>query len=841
VLIPGPCARPLLHASHALLSPIPSPAGMANEYGDLENEIAGYNDEEEEENYDDEDFEEYEDDDDFEDYDEEEEAAAAAAVAPPPKPPAIPQGRPPLAQQTQQQHNQMTMSRSPSPPVRKDPMSALADAINAENQAVQYRGGSRSGTPSTGLRSTSYGSLAQRGASPEPIAAPAGRVAVSGNILSERAGISIPVGLSDAARKAASQRGARWKSLMREVRLSETRLDDMFVLEPLTMTQLWSLGRGPYSTMSVKSTQTADDVRTFETQTDEVEVRGVSAQAPEDLGVSRTKLEAEAQGKRRSKVSSLVKDDAAQALQGSKERRLANFICRSGAVMDSLLGERSKAGAGHIFTATAGSAASVSASSLTLDHRELVEGRECVGVAYADEGGESVLTAYSLPEGSRGYGAVRAHGLEGMGLCLAWDMSSPSGPSHVLVSEGAVACCCMGPGKSQLAFAGMEDGGICVWDLREPGSMHKPLQAAGGAVHLTRRPTYSTEYSAAADQVGGIVRLEVSSRAALDSQEHARSSFQLLSLDGWGRVTVWMVSDMSLVDVAGAQKDYGLRIGGRVKLLRTADALQVGPVSRGQRRLQTALRELETAATVGEARGDELDRLRERVAACRLQVDEEAVRSFDLRLLPGDSSQFAVAADLGKVLRGARYGSAPPPRAYVMDEKHAYHQAEGGLSADATRCLGFCPHPGFQHLFAAGYGSGTVAVFDVARALPVLLFRDTSPAAIMAVLWSPARPAMFFAVDARSTLYAWDLAQPNGALGPVHAESFGAAEGPTRVTSAEASRPYPGGQASLALGYEGGLVALHLLSASCTTPVEGEEATVAAILGKGAGEPVAGA
>ena len=42
--------------------------------------------------------------------------------------------------------------------------------------------------------------------------------------------------------------------------------------------------------------------------------------------------------------------------------------------------------------------------------------------------------------------------------------------------------------------SGMEEGGICLWDLEEAESRH-PSEAVGGAQLCTRRPAYTTECS----------------------------------------------------------------------------------------------------------------------------------------------------------------------------------------------------------------------------------------------------------------------------------------------------------------------------------------------------------
>lgn len=41
-------------------------------------------------------------------------------------------------------------------------------------------------------------------------------------------------------------------------------------------------------------------------------------------------------------------------------------------------------------------------------------------------------------------------------------------------------------------MSGMEEGGVCLWDLEEPESRH-PTEVVGGSPLCTRRPSYTSE------------------------------------------------------------------------------------------------------------------------------------------------------------------------------------------------------------------------------------------------------------------------------------------------------------------------------------------------------------
>ncbi len=61
---------------------------------------------------------------------------------------------------------------------------------------------------------------------------------------------------------------------------------------------------------------------------------------------------------------------------------------------------------------------------------------------------------------------------------------------RVLLAHSATICCCLSPLKSTLAFAGCEDGSVVLWDLREPVSLHEPLNPE--TRFMGRFPTFCT-------------------------------------------------------------------------------------------------------------------------------------------------------------------------------------------------------------------------------------------------------------------------------------------------------------------------------------------------------------
>ena len=116
----------------------------------------------------------------------------------------------------------------------------------------------------------------------------------------------------------------------------------------------------------------------------------------------------------------------------------------------------------------------------------IVSGRHAIHTHISPVQTYLVLTAYS-PQSK----VKSADGLSGKGLVCVWNVNEPTKPQKILVCESQPTCCCFSPVKSTLVFAGMVDGSVVVWDLREPNSMHRSMHIEKEA-WTVRYPTYST-------------------------------------------------------------------------------------------------------------------------------------------------------------------------------------------------------------------------------------------------------------------------------------------------------------------------------------------------------------
>ncbi|KAF8064512.1 hypothetical protein HT031_003312 [Scenedesmus sp. PABB004] len=390
--------------------------------------------------------------------------------------------------------------------------------------------------------------------------------------------------------------------------------------------------------------------------------------------------------------------------------------------------------------------------------------------------------------------AIREHGLPGMACLAVWDLAAAAAPGggllQLLVCEGAPACCCWGAGapggwlvfagarrcaagspaarpakspclaRARCWRAGMEEGGLCCWDLSEPGRTHQPLEAGPQQLALPlRRPSCSTGLplldagdgagsagaapgawlSGAGDaRIAALAALPPGSGGSACLLASGGAACQVVSLSAAGSVATYS----AVLGSGTGELGLGTRAGSRVSLVRTFEGVPLG---------------VEAAKPL---------HLRSR----------QPLRASSLALLPGASQQLLVGAGGGRVLRGACLGTPPPPREFLAAERAGLPGkaagSEGGGAPNTARAadndggqmrvgdvtsLSVCPlHP---NAWLAGHSCGSVALFATARSRPALLWRQLRAAPVLAVRWVPARPCAFLVLHADGALLALDLAR----------------------------------------------------------------------------------
>ncbi|KAK3267324.1 hypothetical protein CYMTET_24109, partial [Cymbomonas tetramitiformis] len=306
----------------------------------------------------------------------------------------------------------------------------------------------------------------------------------------------------------------------------------------------------------------------------------------------------------------------------------------------------------------------------------------------------------------------------------------------------------------------------------------------------------------------GLSPLEVSEVGGCPEQ-HGRANYQMLALDSWSHVSVWSVTEMASADVAGADVDYGLRIGGRVKILRTTVITEFGP-TRGPQPLNHGIE-----AEAGDPWMTE----------GMQPIGRRA--TYDMAMMPGNTNEFIVGGDQGTCLRGTRFGVSAPPRLYTLVDP-MLGVVRGAARSYVESCSSISFSPIFPKYFVAAYFPATICLYTVDVGLSLMTWTDFTSNHITTVRWSPAKPNVFFALDSAASVHMFDLLSPNPSK-PVHTESFNSKGGITHFEMSNTAQLISKGGSSkkeqhcFVLASEDGRVDIHMLSSDQASSFASED------------------
>uniref|UniRef100_H2ZUZ2 Dynein 2 intermediate chain 1 n=1 Tax=Latimeria chalumnae TaxID=7897 RepID=H2ZUZ2_LATCH len=322
-------------------------------------------------------------------------------------------------------------------------------------------------------------------------------------------------------------------------------------------------------------------------------------------------------------------------------------------------------------------------------------------------------------------------------ICV-WNIWEPSSPQKVLVCESKIQCCCFSPGKATLVFAGTVDGSVVLWDLREPGNLHHCMKI--GAQDWTfRNPTFSTVTAdailaavshscpvQAVEPVSSIISegQRYSSSPLAPQEEMSGLSFQIASLDEEGLLNLWVASELPKADLAGSRTDLGLIPGGKVKLLHSS-AININSSFFPRDIIQLAPPQM-----------------------------------LNIRFLPCDPNHFIVGTDMQLISINLRIEKRKSQQRFSpQSTKVAPSELR---KVDASLFIQ-------PIIFLVGCSDGSIRVHEMNTEYPTMQWRDsTDGQPIIAMQWSLTRPAVFFVLDAVSTIHVWDLLEND--LQPVSKE-----------------------------------------------------------------------
>ncbi len=121
---------------------------------------------------------------------------------------------------------------------------------------------------------------------------------------------------------------------------------------------------------------------------------------------------------------------------------------------------------------------------------------------------------------------------------------------------------------------------------------------------------------------------------------------------------------------------------------------------------------------------------------------------------------FLVGADGGRVLKGSWVGAAPPPKQYVPHDHGSAATLEGmGRARVPSLVTALHVSPSCPWAFLAGHDDGTVTLHGLAMQTAAASWPGVAAGGVRALRWSPARPCVFFVLDAMCMLSCFDLSK----------------------------------------------------------------------------------
>ncbi|DBA69247.1 TPA: hypothetical protein ACH3X2_012991 [Trebouxia sp. C0005] len=476
----------------------------------------------------------------------------------------------------------------------------------------------------------------------------------------------------------------------------------------MTEYDLFSMGRGCYRDAVIGSSQTNDDAVPDECQTEPIEKCSAACQFPDTAHETQHETE-----------------KALQASDSTEE--LLPFLRSAGSVILGMLGLQQQHRAFPEFNIPAPfEKQGVITQSLFLYTPGILEGRAVTATAYRDADG-MILAAY-------GPSNLQENELAAMGCLCVWDLSSPAMPAKVLVSEGCPTACTFlaAPGKGDLILAGMQEGGLCLWDCEEAGSRSSSCSVNGASVHC-QRPTFSSECHGSPGMAGAVVSVAVLPQPHVHAGEQSKAGLKttrLLALTEWGNVSLWSVHVLASGECSAARAaDAGVSIGGCVGLLLLTASLAMG---RGPH-------DGMQASLPGHAVS----------SACTQLPYELERRAAVLSLPPTRFDQYLVGLDSGQTVRGSLYGEAPVPKEWLLEDKMEFRsiQQYAQRSQLQVTCISFSPF--MLDVWVAGHTGGIMAVFSLTSSRPMLV-AQAGEQDIIAVTWSPTKPSLVMALNSHS-------------------------------------------------------------------------------------------
>lgn len=292
------------------------------------------------------------------------------------------------------------------------------------------------------------------------------------------------------------------------------------------------------------------------------------------------------------------------------------------------------------------------------------------------------------------------YNLENYGsLLIVWDVQNPGKPNRLLYSVNEVTSVCMSVSKEHIVIAGNSIGSLELWDLREAGAGHEIFKISEKKKLALRSPTYSTDSLEMYTHEGKILKI-------LEIPGTKGENFAVVASDSEGNLVTWSIIEMMNSNIEGM--DFGLRIGGRVKMVKSH---------------RSSIREIFP---------------KNKTSACSA-----------LALDFSDNQKFLFASP-NSISYGNRFGTETFPSTFAK------------ISSEVTS-INFASENNFQY-FLVGFSCGSVSLYDKNYSNALLNWIDNS-SGIIKIGWDISGRCGFFTVDRGHFVNIWDLKRAS--YGPI--------------------------------------------------------------------------
>ncbi|XP_076650972.1 cytoplasmic dynein 2 intermediate chain 1 [Halictus rubicundus] len=467
------------------------------------------------------------------------------------------------------------------------------------------------------------------------------------------------------------------------------------------------------------STQTGEDNIDVETQTDKITFKNKWTQFPITCRSNlRTKKDLDLFRLDQYGVGNDIDDlDSVKSLSSPSfdTVRLNDFVNRAGRVMLSLLEERRSGG--NVFKNEEEIAFGDGVVKLSIDSVTFLAGRAVTIIHYSDNLGKILLTIHSPTEEEIETSNKQDYITDCCIGCV-WNIAEPSMPIKLLYSSCPITACSFHLTNYNVVFAGLQDGSISLWDLKEDEMWHPKVTDKANELDWTiRMPTYTTTANAEINTDNSqIVAIRILSKLEEKSFERRNNQFvpiQICSLNEKGSLIIWSVLHSMGLNI----DDLGLSYWGSIRLVKSQELLLP------------------------------CDNVKKRISAAAF---------LDMHVDRVDSNHFYIATNSSNVLHATCIGNKASPSMYKKFDTSPC----GNIN-----CIETCPFE--QSFFLVGCDDGTIRLHCLNIEKPILQLKDENNMySITSLQWSKTKPFTIFVLDNNWRIHIWDLSHSD--ICPMH-------------------------------------------------------------------------